>query len=76
MGIDWTLRGTFAKDGNKVGPRIMILSVTIQTLAPKAPPCCVVGADAVVCLYIKTGEEHDFPRISRFSPAIQMDVIP
>ena len=47
MGMDETARGTYAKDGTKAGPRGMALSAKIQTLAPVAPPCCVVGAGAV-----------------------------
>jgi len=42
MGTEETARGSYAKDGTKVGPGEMA-----QTLAPVAPPCCVVGAGTV-----------------------------
>jgi len=47
MGIDYTTRGIYVNYGNKVGPGIMIIPATIQTLYPATPPCSVVGADAV-----------------------------
>ena len=76
MGMEETACGTHAKDRTTVGPGGMALSTTLQTLATKAPPCCVVGAGAFCGVSRATGEKPDAPRLSRFSPAIQVEVIP
>ena len=76
MGMNETACGTRAKDRTTVGPGGMALSTTFDTLAPKAPPCRVVSAGAFFGVSIATVEKRDAPRLSPFSPAIQVEVIP
>jgi len=76
MGLAATGRGTDANDGTTVGPGGMDSSTTFQTLAPKAPSCCVVAIGAVCGVSIATGERIDTPRLPGFSPALQVEVLP
>ena len=76
MGLDATVCGTYAKDGTTVGLGGMDFSTTLQTLAPEAPSCRVVGTGAVCGILIATSERIDTARLSRFSPAIQVEVVP
>jgi len=76
MGLDATGRGTDVKDGNTVGSGGMDFSTTFQTLAPIAPSRCVVTIGAVCGVSIATGERIDNPRLSGFSPALQVEVLP
>ena len=75
VGLDEIESGTYATDETKDGPGRMSISATIQTLTLASPPCCVSGAGAVCGVPSATGEEH-VPRLSRISPAIQVEVVP
>jgi hypothetical protein len=76
MDMDDTACGTHAKDRTTMGHGGMDLATTIQILAPTAPPLCVMGTGALRGVQNATGEKPDTTRLSRFSPAIQLEAAP